>query len=181
MLLIIGSRGAKVAFNEFYRDITKSDWDIYMLKEDFKEWLSKKDNNLKSCFPIGKNKFRLIFDEINKMEVILYDNDLLFKYVENTPEIWCNDEVEVLGMGKARTLNSKCLTLLKKSHLKWNIHWDKNNNDYQWMKDNCDLSKLSPFEEKFNQLACEKMERIHKEKSLHITLEDNCKKKKIKM
>lgn len=149
-----------------------------MLKNDFKAFLSKKDTGLKSCFPIGKNKFRLIFDEINKMEIILYDQDLLFNYVENTPEIWCNNQVNVLGIGKAITLNSKCLTLLKKSHLKWEIHWEKNNDDYQWMIKNCDLTTLTTFEEKFNLLACEKMERIHEDKTLHIETDN---KKNLKM
>lgn len=166
MWFVIGSRAANQVFADFYRDIENSDWDVWTTKEEFYQWFSNKPQELKSCYPIRPGKFHLTFKDLRKMELGLYNEASLYSFVEVTPEIWHEEKIVVPHIGSAVSLNAKCLALLKKSHLSWNIHWEKNNNDFQWMQAHCDLNTLSIHEEMFYQKAFEKMSEIHKEKPL---------------
>lgn len=164
MWFIIGSRAAEVAFGEFYRSLESSDWDIYTTAHEFQQWLSSAPPQLKRCFPMRKGKCRLIFSDTRTMEVCLYDQDTLFQFIERTPEVWHNRKVTVPHIGEVTTLTPQCLTLLKKSHLFWNINWEKNHQDYQWMQKFLSLESLTPQEEHFYERAYEKMSTIHSNK-----------------
>jgi arsenate reductase-like glutaredoxin family protein len=164
MWFIIGSRAANAVFPNFYRSIENSDWDLYTTNEEFIQWLNTKPIGLKSCFRTKGNKYRLFFDNTNTMEVGIYDTNALYLFVEKHPEIHSPIVVTVPNIGAVTALSSVCLTLLKKSHLHWNIHWDKNYADFSWLKGHCNIDNLSPIEEQFYLLAYEKMSEIHKNK-----------------
>lgn len=169
MWFVIGSRGANTAFEAFYRDVSASDWDLVTTDSEFKTWLMSKPPELKSCYPIRPGKFHLSFTDLRKMELSIYDNDLLYQFVEKNDQLWCDNKVNVPHVGEITTLNATCLTLLKKSHLKWEVHWDKNNNDFQWMKNQCDIENITAIEQLFYEKAYEKMQRVHINRAKHAT------------
>lgn len=170
MWFVIGSRAANQVFADFPRNIENSDWDLWTTKEEFSTWLANKPPQLKSCYPIRPGKFHLAFTDLRKMELGLYSDTSLYAFVESNPKIWHEEKIVVPHVGNITTLNAKCLALLKKSHLSWNVHWEKNNNDFQWMQSQIDLNNLSSQEEVFYNKAFEKMSEIHKDKPIRQLL-----------
>ena len=59
MFFLIGSNAVKTILNDFHRDITKSDLDIFCSKADFNYLLTSQKESLLRCYPLKKNKYRI--------------------------------------------------------------------------------------------------------------------------
>jgi hypothetical protein len=161
MWIAIGSRAAKKSFGHFYREVSNSDLDIYTTKKEFTEWFNNNPKNLEKCFPLSSNKFRIKIKDTPIIELSLYDNSIIYEYLENNKELFNDEKLNVSGM-EFYIPNKQCLYLLKKSHLNWPIHWIKNMNDYTWMENY--ISFISEKEKIFYGLCEIKMNEIHGEK-----------------
>ena len=67
------------------------------------------------------------------IELKVYDNNSIYHWLSLNQSL-LSKEKYLLNNVELHIPNINCLTLIKKSHLYWPIHWLKNIEDYNWLK-----------------------------------------------
>lgn len=131
-MLLIGSRAARFHFPEFRKP---KDYDFIATTAEVDGFLSKFKYQDTSSHPKKRRA---------KVDVHGYKLNFEFELVEHYPSsalIYKNDMTaghadKLLGI-VYRVAHPNTLYLLKKSHIIFNIHWDKNIYDYLFLKEKC--------------------------------------------
>lgn len=170
MWFLIGSRAIREITDDFYRDVTNSDLDLYCSKEDFIQLINE-CKTIEKCFPLRKNKYRLKVKNYPEIELKIYDEKSVYFWLSQ------NEQKELLSDKKYKlenftvhipTLN--CLKYIKQSHLYWPIHWIKNIEDFTWLKEKTKNTQPNKKEVHFFIRMKKEMKMIHgKIPSGHIT------------
>jgi hypothetical protein len=131
-MLLIGSRAARFWYPEFRKP---KDYDFIATTKEVDDFLSKFTYQDTSSHPkkrrarVDVHGYKLNFEfelvEHYPSSAIIYKNDTTIHNYDNLLGI----EYVVAG--------PQTLYLLKKSHIIFNIHWDKNIYDYLFLKDKC--------------------------------------------
>jgi hypothetical protein len=131
-MLLIGSRAARFHFPEFRKP---RDYDFIATAQEVDDFLSKFKYTDTSSHP-KKRRARVVMHG--------YKLSFEFELVEHYPSselIYKNDRGVSHHDDKLQydyhVATPKTLYLLKKSHIVFNIHWEKNIYDYLFLKDKC--------------------------------------------
>jgi hypothetical protein len=131
-MIIIGSR----AISFWYPDFREAkDWDIIARPSEILAWATEaKDSIVDMVSPHDKKvRFKLKDGSRLEFETItpLSSNETLETQINALPYSFKMD----IPFGEANVPSPSILTLIKRSHLDWNVHWRKNIEDYHWLKD----------------------------------------------
>ena len=143
-MIIIGSKALYTRFgSEFNERIQNSDFDVIMSYEDFNEWIENFNDNIIDMIPKSHNKYNvkiLIDNKKTQFEIELgLENTSSLLLLENKEVVI--DSVYIDPNGTTwNMLSLPYLMLMKKSHLYFPVHFEKNINDYHFIK-----SKLGDF------------------------------------
>lgn len=131
-MLLIGSRAARFHFPEFRKP---RDYDFIATSQEVDDFLSKFTYQDTSSHPkkrrakVDVHGYKLNFEfelaERYPSSALIYKNDMTSGYIDKQ-----------LGIAY-RVAHPNTLYLLKKSHIIFNIHWDKNIYDYLFLKEKC--------------------------------------------
>ena len=142
-MLLIGSRAAKIHFKNFREP---NDFDVMCSKKELEVFYHKHYDNIKYFTMRTPNKAKCILRDNTQIELEVFQTGkssekfdyINNKYFPNVPyfhNLFLNFDI--------RVANPFVLFFLKKSHIEFNIHWQKNILDYSFLKDNLDLNSLS--------------------------------------
>lgn len=168
-MLLIGSRAVKHHCSDFR---VPRDYDFIATAEEIDSFLSGRKHEILPSHPkkvrarvhvgLRQKMFEMeLVDQIPSSKAIV-DNNGLHKFTD--PDL--NYEYEIASLEN--------LFLLKKSHICFNIHWNKNIADYLYLKSKVDESKLDlywwhAYNLRFNEIK----ERVrYKERSFDVTNSD---------
>lgn len=136
MWFLIGSQAIHTINENFYRDISHSDIDLYCSESDFKQLLST-SKNIEKCFPLKKNKYRLKITNYPIIEVKIYSEKSVYHWLSlNEQKDLLSTKKYMLDNLEMHIPNLQCLTAIKESHIYWPIHWLKNIEDLEWLRFN---------------------------------------------
>ncbi|MFF2531234.1 hypothetical protein ACFVS2_20240 [Brevibacillus sp. NPDC058079] len=177
-MIVIGSKALLHQLKqEDDERFTKSDFDVIMSLSDFSMWHKAHLPYIVTMIPSHGNKYRVIVikDGIRK----LYEIELA---TEGTSSRFLLDHIEEVTSGTVQgvfgenyaslTLSYQMLT--KRSHLIYPVHFEKNMEDYQLLKNILgDLNKDEYMETYYN-LRYEEAKKRYKQKTpkLNVTTED---------
>ena len=144
-MIIIGSKALYTRFgSEFNERIQKSDFDVIMSYEDFNHWMEKFNDNIISMIPRSHNKYNvkiLVNNKKTQFEIELgFENTSSLFLLENKDIVTDSIYTDPNGT-QWNMLSLPYLMLMKKSHLYFPVHFEKNINDYHFIK-----SKLEEFD-----------------------------------
>lgn len=159
MWFLIGSQAIKKIKEDFYRDISFSDIDLYCSETDFKELLEGK-NNIEKCFPLKKNKYRLKITNYPIIELKIYTEGSVYHWLaKKEQKDIITDKIYYLNNIQINIPNIQCLKAIKESHIYWPIHWLKNIEDLTWLKEHsCPYNKK---EKEFKRKIKNEMKKLH--------------------
>lgn len=161
MWFLIGSRAIQTIREDFYRDITQSDLDLYCSKEDFNQWMTE-CSTLEKCFPLKKNKYRIKIKNSPVIELKIYDEGSIYHWLSmKEQQSLFSDKKYHLNHLSLNILNLNCLKIIKESHLYWPIHWLKNVEDFTWLKEKTKDSLFTDKELEFLKLIKKEMKNLH--------------------
>ncbi len=131
-MILIGSRAAKFHFPEFRKP---NDYDFIATSQEVDDFLSKfsyqdtSTHDKKRRARVDVHGYKLSFEfelaECYPSSNLIYKNDMTAGHMDQR-----------LGIAY-RVAHPNTLYLLKKSHIIFNIHWDKNILDYLFLKEKC--------------------------------------------
>lgn len=138
-MIIIGSRA--LAHQQFVpeRISPKTDYDVVMSVEEFMKWQSENSAFIKSMFPRSANKYKAIVKPAFGNPQVQYEIEL---GMEGTSSKWLLDNKSEACHGTLKgaleeqfdVMDLDYLMLTKRSHLIYPIHFDKNIEDYHFIK-----------------------------------------------
>lgn len=161
MWFLIGSRAIENITTDFYRDLEKSDMDLYCTKEDFQEFL-KTTTLLEKCFPLKKDKYRLKIKGYPIIELKIYNNDSVYAWLaeKSQQELLSNKKYD-LDCVSVSIPNLQCLSAIKQSHLYWPINWVKNVEDFHWLKEKTQQLPFTTKQLEFKRKIKTEMKKLH--------------------
>lgn len=136
-MLLIGSRAAKYHFQDFREP---QDTDVFCTHDEAVKFFNFNKENIKTFIMKGMNKFLCKMHDGYRIEFGLFNNDnpgslLFLKANQLFP---ANKIVDPL-LGDVEISDPYVLFFLKKTHIGFNIHWDKNIKDYHFLKSKLDF------------------------------------------
>jgi hypothetical protein len=178
-LIIIGSKSLYTRFgSEFSERIQKSDFDVIMHYKDFNNWIKKFSDNIIDMTPRSHNKYNikiLINNKKTQFEIELgFENTSSLFLLENKDIVTDSIYIDPNGT-QWNTLSLPYLMLMKKSHLYFPIHFEKNINDYHFIKSKLLDFNLDEKMKKFFELrkveAEKRFEKNHRTPNLNVSNE----------
>lgn len=161
MWLLIGSRAIQEITQDFYRDLSKSDLDLYCSQDDFNQ-LIVQCKTLEKCFPLKKNKYRIKIKNYPVIELKIYNEQSVYNWISKKEQKeLLSENIYQLDKFSVNIPNLNCLKLIKQSHLYWPIHWLKNIEDFTWLKEKTKNSILTEKEKKFFIMIKNEMKELH--------------------
>ena len=147
MFILIGSRAAKI-INPIFRE--PKDWDIITYIDTLYSWYGRNKNYIISLLPISDHKFKCKMSDGTKIEFEIVEgyesNKLLFEpfNYKTFPKIdFFGEETYVA--------TNNYLWLTKRSHIYWNVHWEKSIRDMHFLK-NISTIEINFQEKKYYEL-----------------------------
>jgi hypothetical protein len=138
-LIIIGSRALFSRFDdiESKKRLENADYDVIMSYAEFSSWSKKNKNIIKELVPKNSYKYRALI-LINEKKVLFeielgedgHSSSFLMNNIDDVTDL---DYVDPLGF-TWKCLKPEYLMLTKKSHVFFPVHFDKNINDYHYLK-----------------------------------------------
>lgn len=179
MWFLIGSRAIQEITQDFYRDLSKSDLDLYCSQNDFHQ-LVNQCQTLEKCFPLKKNKYRIKIKNYPIIELKIYNEGSVYDWLSKKEQKdLLSENTYQLDKFSVNIPNLNCLKLIKQSHLYWPIHWLKNIEDFTWLKEKTNNSILSKKEKAFFRMLKGEMKKLHgripagKITNLNLVTEEN--------
>lgn len=138
-MIIIGSRAlySKFENESSIERLSKADFDVIMSFDDFNFFIEKFDKKIIEMVPNSHNKYNLkimINDKKVQYEIEINSNDSSGEFLLNNINVVTDanytDQLNV----EWRCLSFPYLMLMKKSHLYFPVHFEKNINDYHFLK-----------------------------------------------
>jgi hypothetical protein len=180
-MIIIGSRAMALQFNHIRRVTAKTDYDVIMGNGEFPQWIEDNKSHIKSLIPRSANKYKAIVENVGKR--VQYEIELGF---EGTSSKWLLDHKDEVCYGTVTgflsesfdALDPDYLLLTKRSHLIYPIHFEKNIEDYQFMKKRVtsykNLINDNPLMKEYYTLRANEAKERFKQKTpkLNVTTED---------
>ena len=166
-MIIIGSKALYTRFgSEFNERIQKSDFDVIMSYEDFNDWIEKFNDNIIDMVPRSHNKYNvkiLVNNKKTQFEIELgFENTSSLFLLENKDIVTDSIYTDPNGT-KWNMLSLPYLMLMKKSHLYFPVHFEKNINDYHFIKSKLGDFKLDKTMQNFFELRKLEAEKRFKE------------------
>lgn len=130
-MIIIGSRAIK--FWEPLRFTREpKDWDIVSSITEFEEFTSVFKNEIVSCYPGKTGKYRIRMKNGDQFEIEFSDSTNSNGILEKI----CQDSSAMLyqGIWKFKVPPLIVLYLIKRSHIYWPVHWQKNIRDLHFLR-----------------------------------------------
>lgn len=161
MWFLIGSRAIQTITDDFYRNLDKSDVDLYCTKEDF-EFFIAKSTLMEKCFPLKKDKYRLKVKGYPTIEVKIYNNDSVYAWLaQKEQKSLLSDKTYCLETINVAIPNLQCLKSIKQSHLYWPINWVQNVEDFHWLKEKTVNLPLTVKNVQFARKIKNEMKKLH--------------------
>ena len=167
-MLLIGSRAARFHFPEFRKP---KDYDFIATSQEVDDFLSKFNYTDTSSHPkkrranIHMHGYKLSFEfelaEHYPSSELIYKNDTSVSHRDDK-----------LGLTYS-VATPKTLYLLKKSHIVFNIHWDKNIYDYLFLKDKCKTYFLPDWWNEALRLRFDEIKTRIKKKEMNFDLDNS--------
>lgn len=185
-MIIIGSKALLFRLpktEEVIKRMEKADYDVMMTFNEFIMWSELNDKYIKSSHPSQENKYRVVVvkDGVRKVyeievgvdvESMSTSTELLLHY-KNKPLVTDNIVEGFLGE-TYRTLKPEYLMLTKRSHLMYPVHFEKNMDDYQLLKNMLGDFEKDELMEKYYTLRLNEAKARYKQRTpnLNVTTED---------
>jgi hypothetical protein len=176
-MIIIGSRAMAYQFLIPQRITEKTDYDVIMSLIEFNDWAVMYKQYIKTLIPRSDHKYKAIVEKDGKR--VQYEIELGF---EGTSSKWLLDHKGDCCYGTRmgffgeliNTLDPDYLMLTKRSHLTYPIHFEKNMNDYQFMKQRIGSLHKTPLMEEYYNLRFNEAKERNKQRTpkLNVTTED---------
>lgn len=161
MWFLIGSRAIQEITQDFYRDLSKSDLDLYCSQDDFNQLITQ-CKTLEKCFPLKKNKYRIKIKNYPVIELKIYNEQSVYDWLSKKEQKeLLSESIYQLDKFSVNIPNLNCLKLIKQSHLYWPIHWLKNIEDFTWLKEKTKNSIITEKEKKFFIMIKNEMKELH--------------------
>lgn len=179
-MLIIGSRAAHYYINGFRKP---HDWDVICTPEEYNSFL-KSNPELKQYVLVKHSKKSILRTPRLQVEFEIAipgssGEELLnrIRDCEFNLKLLPNDKFPVKFAGKISIASPEILYLIKKSHVGYQIHWDKNIQDYSFLQDilrKADKEFITLALEKFISMrALEMKARFSKRKKIDLDRENS--------
>lgn len=151
-MILIGSRALSMHFKDV-RNVDKSDYDFISSMEEFNQWIKENRSSIVSIRPTSENKFKAVVKRGNKKrsyEIELDKNEANSFVIDNVSELveYGMEHIGFLGE-KSLVLSPYALYLLKKSHIHYPVHFEKNVMDYHFLKSRVSAVENPVFDEFF--------------------------------
>lgn len=185
-MIVIGSKALIRIFhdkvpNSLERSL-KSDYDVIMSLDEFSLWTKEYKDNIVSLYPKSSNKYKAIVKNDNG-EKLQYEIELGVEgtsskfLLDNQSDVCCG--MKTYGFF-GEEMNVMCLEFLlitKRSHLMYPVHFEKNMEDYIFLKQhfNCTYKNYDLLMKRYYDIRCaEAKERYKKFKTpkLNVTTEN---------
>lgn len=138
-MLLIGSQAAKYHFPDFREP---KDIDLIAFRDEVSSVFAPEETLDKYKFKVNDINVEVEVAEPGKASYLLYCSQKLNIGMDQT----------IPGIGKVKVASPNALFLLKKSHLPFNIHWNKNFFDYLFLKKkNCQVTTQNIFDLRFQE------------------------------
>ncbi len=137
-MLLVGSQAAYFHFLDFR---VPKDWDVFCTISELSKWVLKNKENINSYFlDVNKSKFFATTKTKRKFEFSIYNN-VFNENEKSSAQLFCearSNQLHVLD--DFYVASPQTLLFLKTTHITYPIHWDKNIEDYHFLKSNVDLA-----------------------------------------
>lgn len=166
-MILLGSRAAKFWFSDFRKP---KDYDIMGTIEEYNSFIAQL-HGLEKIRETDKKRILLLNNGKQKIN-IEFELDILpsTKFLLEKEKKF--DSTTILKQ-KIKVPDPSILFLIKRSHLYWNIHWEKSINDYHWIKTKSNIP--SPCDYEFYSLRHSELKQrfeIENIKRINITPEE---------
>lgn len=139
-MIIIGSRALYSRFKDQYsiERVNKADYDVIMSYDDFNNWITKFNDYIIDMIPKSHNKYNIkiiINGKKNQFEIELGLENTSAKFLLDNIDDVCDLNYIDNNNTEWKCLSLPYLMLMKKSHLNFPVHFEKNILDYHFLNE----------------------------------------------
>lgn len=179
-MIVIGSKAMTYHMEqttELEERYMRSDYDVMMTQTEFSKWMKEHKPYIQKMYPTKSSKYKVIVEKDGRRKQ--YEIELGFAgtsaafVIENQEEI-CEGTMEGFFGESMQVMKLPYLMLTKRSHLIYPVHFEKNMNDYQTMKQMIGTIKKDKTMNTYYTLRYEEAEKRYNQKTpnLNVTTED---------